>query len=70
MVTWTDATSPKQPTIDACPPPNNAQVWFVTITIKHAVPTFFPGLQYLPGLGSGGQLVLTSTATFRMEPAP
>ena len=70
-VTWSDATTPKQPTIDACPPPDNSQVWFVTITINHAVPTFFPGMQYLPVIGaSNGQIVLSSTATFRMEPAP
>ncbi len=74
-VMWTDETNPKQTNssgivIDACPPPDNTQVWFVTIKINHSVPTFFPGMQYLPGLGSNGQLVLSSTATFRMEPAP
>lgn len=55
---------------DTCPASSNAQVWFVTITINHSVPTFFPGMQYLPGLGSNGQLMLSSTATFRMEPEP
>lgn len=68
-VMWADAT-PSALTTDACPPPDNTQVWFVTIKINHTVPTFFPGMQYLPGLGTNGQLTLSSTATFRMEPAP
>ena len=64
-VMWTGPSS------GTCPPPDNTQVWFVTIKINHQVPTFFPGMQYLPGLGnSNGQLMLSSTATFRMEPQP
>jgi Flp pilus assembly protein TadG len=69
-VTWSDAAGSSAPSTDACPPPDNTQVWFVTITISHTVPTFFPGMQYLPVLGKNGQVVLSSSATFRMEPAP
>lgn len=72
-VAWTDATSGK-PAIDACPPPDNSQVWFVTIRVTHDVPVVLPGLQYLPSIGtcdsSGCHLRLTSTSTFRMEPPP
>jgi Flp pilus assembly protein TadG len=45
-----------------CPPNNNTQVDFVTITIHHRVPVFFP---WIPGDGN-----LTTTAQFRMEPRP
>ena len=62
-VTWTDATSPTPPTVDACSPPDNSQVWFVTIRVTHIVPALLPGLQYVPSI-----LSLTSTSTFRMEP--
>lgn len=72
-VTWTDET-PLTPATDRCPPPDNSQVWFVTITIRHTVPTFFPGMEYLPGLGTcdstGCHLTLSSTAKYRMEPMP
>ena len=72
-VAYTDATS-GTPSTDKCPPPDNQQIWFVTVQINHSVPIFFPGLQYLPGLGtcSGGScnVVLSSTAQFRMEPEP
>ena len=61
-VTWTGPTS------GTCPPLNNSQVWFVTISINHSVPVFFPGMQYLPGF-SGNRVTLSSTATFRMEPS-
>lgn len=57
-----------------CPPVNNKGVWHVTIKMNQVVQTFFPGLQYLPGLGtcdaSGCHIVLSSTAQFRMEPVP
>jgi len=74
-VAWTrdasDTSNPQQ----SCPPSTNKSVWYVTITIRHTVPTFFPGMTYLPGLGtcvdgSGCQLTLSSTAKYRMEPAP
>ncbi len=63
-VTWTGPSS------GSCPPPNNSQVWFVTITVvDQTVPVFFPGMQYLPGFANN-LVTLSSTATFRMEPAP
>ena len=55
---------------EGCPPKDNLAVYHVTIKIVHTVPVFFPGMQYLPGLGTNGQIVLSSTAQFRMEPAP
>ena len=45
-----------------CPPLNNTQVSFVTITIHHQVPIFF---LWVPGDGN-----LTTIAQFRMEPRP
>jgi Flp pilus assembly protein TadG len=71
-VSWardpSDTSSPPQP----CPPSTNESIWYVTITVRHEIPTFFPGLTYLPALGtcdaSGCKLVLSSTATYRMEP--
>ena len=69
---WThdSAETPSQ----SCPPTSNAAVWHVTIRLNHTVPTFFPGLQYLPGLGtctsSGCSIQLSSTVQYRMEPAP
>jgi Flp pilus assembly protein TadG len=71
-VAWVhDSTeSPAQ----ACPPTSNEAVWHVTIKINQTVATFFPGMQFLPGLGtcdgSGCHITLSSTAQFRMEPAP
>ena len=57
-----------------CPPSSNATAWFVTIRLNHVIPVFFPGLEYLPGLGtcdsSGCSISLSATTTFRMEPAP
>jgi len=57
-----------------CPPSDNQTAWFVKIRVSHVIPTFLPGLQYLPGLGtcdsSGCHLSITTTTTFRMEPAP
>jgi Flp pilus assembly protein TadG len=43
-----------------CPVASNAQVAFVTVTIKHQVPIFFP---FVPGNGN-----LSTSAQFRMEP--
>jgi Flp pilus assembly protein TadG len=45
-----------------CPPINNTQVSWVTITLHHQVPVFFP---WIPGNGN-----LTTIAQFRMEPHP
>jgi Flp pilus assembly protein TadG len=57
-----------------CPPGSNVEVWHVTIKMNQTVAIFFPGMQYLPGLGtcdsSGCHVMLSSTAQFRMEPAP
>jgi Flp pilus assembly protein TadG len=45
-----------------CPPTTNQVVAYVTITIHHRVPIFFP---WIPGDGN-----LTTIAQFRMEPHP
>ena len=45
-----------------CPPKDNQDVDYVTITLHHQVPVFFP---WLPGNGN-----LTTSAQFRMEPKP
>lgn len=70
-VAWVDDSDPGN---EGCPPTDNQSVYHVTIRINHAVPIFMPGMQYLPGLGtctsSGCNIVLSSTAQFRMEPAP
>ena len=58
------------PNGESCPPSDNQAVYHVTIKINHAVPVFFPGMQYLPGIGSNGKIMLSSTAQFRMEPVP
>jgi Flp pilus assembly protein TadG len=47
---------------DPCPVTNNTQVAYVTITLSHQVPIFFP---FVPGNGN-----LTTSAQFRMEPKP
>lgn len=48
------------PNTDPCPPTSNQQTSFVTITITHQVPIFFP---FVPGNGN-----LSSSTQFRMEP--
>jgi len=57
-----------------CPPKDNSTVYYVSVSIRHQVPVFFPGMQYLPGLGtcdsSGCHIALSSTAQFRLEPKP
>jgi Flp pilus assembly protein TadG len=62
------------PTTEGCPPKDNQAVYHVIIKINQTVPTFFPGMQFLPGLGtcnsSGCHMTLSSTAQFRMEPVP
>jgi Flp pilus assembly protein TadG len=50
------------PATDPCPPTNNQQTSFVTISVTHQVPLFFP---LVPGGGT-----LTTSTQFRMEPAP
>jgi len=45
-----------------CPVTNNQQVAYVTITLSHQVPIFFP---FVPGNGN-----LSTSAQFRMEPKP
>ncbi len=47
---------------DPCPVTNNQKVAYVTITLGHQVPIFFP---FVPGNGN-----LTTSAQFRMEPKP
>ncbi len=44
----------------ACPPADNTEVAWVTVTIDHQVPIFFP---FVPGDGN-----LSTSAEFRMEP--
>ena len=71
-VAWVKDSSetPPQP----CPPTDNRAAYHVIIKINQSVPTFFPGMQFLPSLGtcdsSGCHITLSSTAQFRMEPAP
>lgn len=60
VATWSDGAGGPPPS--PCPPVNNAGVAFVTITIHHRVPIFFP---WIPGDGN-----LTTVAQFRMEPRP
>jgi hypothetical protein len=47
---------------DPCPPSVNTEVAWVSITIRHSVPVFFP---LVPGNGQ-----ISSSTQFRMEPAP
>jgi hypothetical protein len=73
-VAWPIPSLPPDLQDSECPPTSNATAWFVTIRLSHVVPVFFPGFQYLPGIGtcdsSGCGLSLSATTTFRMEPAP
>jgi hypothetical protein len=73
-VVWPIPTNDPPLEEDDCPPSSNATAWFVTIRLNHVIPTFFPGLQYLPGLGTcdsnGCSISISATTTFRMEPAP
>jgi Flp pilus assembly protein TadG len=55
-VSWTTTVGP------ACPPTDNTGVAFVTITLHHQVPIFFP---LIPGNGN-----IATSAQFRMEPRP
>lgn len=55
-------------------PTDNSQYSWVKITVTHQVPTFFPGMQYLPSLGScdasGCYITLSTSAQYRLEPLP
>jgi Flp pilus assembly protein TadG len=57
-VTWPPAANGTDP----CPPTNNQEVRFITVTIRHHVPVFFP---WIPGDGW-----ISSSTEYRMEPAP
>jgi Flp pilus assembly protein TadG len=59
---WTAANVAVALSGDPCPVTDNTQVAFVTITVTHQVPIFFP---FVPGNGT-----VTTTAQFRMEPNP
>ena len=51
-----------EPPPGPCPPTDNSEEAWVTITISHTVPTFFP---FVPGNGQ-----LTSSTEYRVEPRP
>lgn len=59
---------------DPCPPLDSKDEAFVTIRLSHRIPMILPGFPYLPGFGtcdpSGCYFTATTTAEFRMEPAP
>jgi hypothetical protein len=54
---------------DDCPPIDNSTPWFVTIRANHTVDVFVPGMSFVCS-GAGNTCSLSSTAQFRMEPAP
>jgi Flp pilus assembly protein TadG len=61
--TWTIPTNVDVSwTGSPCPPVDNSTVAYVTITLHHTVPVFFP---WIPGNGD-----LTTSTQFRMEPNP
>jgi Flp pilus assembly protein TadG len=79
VVYWdnTDGTHPQPPTISSpptpCPPADNTIVANVSVTVTQDVPTFFPGMEYLPLLGTCNpkcHVSVSSTAQFRLEPHP
>ena len=59
---WTTASIQVTLSGDPCPVTSNAQAAFVTVTLTHQVPIFFP---FIPGNGA-----LTTSGQFRMEPRP
>jgi Flp pilus assembly protein TadG len=59
---WTSANVQVAMSGDPCPVTSNADVTYVTVTITHQVPIFFP---FVPGNGN-----LSTSAQFRMEPTP
>jgi hypothetical protein len=62
VASWSGDPPPSAPIPSPCPPTTNQVVAFITITIHHRVPVFFP---WIPGDGN-----LTTVAQFRMEPHP
>ena len=71
-VVWTHDSS-ESPPQNTCPPKSKDAVWHVTIRMNQTVPTFFPGMQYLPGLGTcdpSCHISLSSSVQYRMEPTP
>lgn len=52
-----------------CPPIDNSQAWFITVRLNHTIDVFFPGMGFVCE-GPGNTCSLSSTAQFRMEPAP
>ncbi len=57
-----------------CPPQNNGDVCYVIVSIRHTVPVFFPGFEYLPAIGTcdgtGCHVQIQSSAEYRLEPRP
>ena len=55
-----------------CPTLTSMEAAFVTVRLAHEAPVLIPALDLvlanLPGLGSDGELLITTTAKFRMEP--
>ncbi len=55
-----------------CPPDDSTTAAYVTVRLAHDAPVLVPGmdliLAILPGLGSDGALLITTSAQFRMEP--
>lgn len=55
-----------------CPPDDSTMAAFVTLRLAHEAPVLIPGfdlvLAALPGLGSDGVLLITTSSEFRMEP--
>lgn len=72
IVSWPEGI--REPTGTACPPNDNSTVAWVQVELRHDVPIFLPGLQYVPGIGTcdalGCHIRLTTATQFRMEPAP
>jgi hypothetical protein len=68
-VAWPVPTTPPALTDVDCPPGDNSIAWFVTIRVNHTIDVFFPGMSFVCA-GSGNTCSLSSTAQFRMEPAP
>jgi Flp pilus assembly protein TadG len=66
-VAWSEPSETLTP--DDCPPVDNSTPWFVTIRVNHTVDIFFPGMGFVCG-GAADECYLSSTAQFRMEPAP
>jgi Flp pilus assembly protein TadG len=59
---WSSANVTATLSGDPCPVTTNQKVAYVTISINHQVPVFFP---WVPGNGN-----LSTSAQFRMEPVP